>query len=71
MPRAKPEPKVPFVAVVDGPEITGDPVNSRCIALFDALRKRYVGPEKAAYVVSMVHQNSGVSGGHALPPRIA
>lgn len=58
MPKAKPEPKVPFSPVTDPQSIKLDPVNSRALDLFDALRRRMVSPERAAYVVSQVHANS-------------
>ncbi len=59
------ETKVPaFVPVDDSTEILTDPTNRRVVQLFDALRKRGVGPERASYVVAQVHQNSAGGGGH-------
>jgi len=58
MPRAPKEKPQPFVPVADPPTITADPVNSRVLDLFDALRRRNVGPERAAYVCSQVHASS-------------
>ena len=58
MPRAKPEKPQPFTPVDDPPELSRDPVNSRVVQLFDSLRRRGVGPERAAYVVSQVHASS-------------
>lgn len=46
---------VPFEPVEDPEEIKNDPTNKRVLDLFDALRRRNVGPERAAYCVSQVH----------------
>lgn len=58
MPRAQKEPPAPFVPVADPQEVLSDPVNSRVLQLFDGLRRRGVGPERAAYVVANVHSAS-------------
>lgn len=58
MPRAPKEKPVPFVPIEDPERVKADPVNQRVIDLFDALRRRNVGPERAAYVVSQVHAAS-------------
>lgn len=58
MPRAPKEDPQPFEPVTDSDRLLNDPVNSRVIELFDAMRKRGVGPERAAYVVSQVHSAS-------------
>lgn len=67
MPKATKEPRVPFEPVEDGQDIKNDPTNLRVLALFDALRKRHVGPERAAYCVSQVHGNSAGGGAHPAP----
>lgn len=58
MPKAKKEAHVPFVQLDRPDAVQADPVNSRVLDLFDELRKRNVGPEKAAYTIAMVHGNS-------------
>jgi hypothetical protein len=54
MPRSKESsaPPAVFVEVIDDEKIQSDPVLSRAFQLFDGLRKRQVGPDKAAYVVA-------------------
>lgn len=69
MPKAKPEPKLPFVPVDDPAEVKQDPLVSRVLSLFDALRKRHVGPERAAYCCSQVFGSSANGGAHPAPQR--
>lgn len=67
MPKAKPEPKLPFVPVDDPPEVKRDPLVSRVLQLFDSLRKRNVGPERAAYCCSQVFGGGSNGGSHPAP----
>jgi hypothetical protein len=61
------EKPAPFVAIDDPPEVKNDPLISRALALFDSLRKRNVGPERAAYCVSQVFGSSANGGSHPSP----
>ena len=61
------EKATPFVPVNDPPEIVTDPVSCRVLALFDALRRRNVGPERAAYCVSQVFGSASNGGSHPRP----
>lgn len=65
MPKLHENPQA-FVPVEDPQSVLSDPVNSRVLALFDALRRRNVGPERAAYVISQVHAQSA-SSAHSAP----
>lgn len=56
---------IPFEQVEDSREVKADPINSRVLNLFDALRKRGCSPDKAAYVCATVHASSG---GMAMAP---
>jgi hypothetical protein len=67
MPKARPEPKVLFEPVDDPTEVKQDPLVSRVLYLFDALRKRHVGPERAAYCCSQVFGASANGGSHPAP----
>lgn len=66
MPKLVEKKVAPFVPVQDGPEISEDPTNRRALALFDALRKRNVGPERAAYAISQIHAKAA-GDGHPAP----
>lgn len=69
MPRIK-EPLQPFVPVEDAPIVATDPLLSRVFALFDGLRKRNVGPERASYTVAQVFGAAANGGSHPAPPTI-
>jgi hypothetical protein len=53
----EPKKNIPFTPVKDPAYVTADPINGRVLALFDALRRRNVGPERAAFAISQVYSN--------------
>lgn len=58
---------IEFEPVTDPPEIANDPVNCRVIQLFDAMLRRKVSPEKAAYTVANIYARSSGDGAHPVP----
>lgn len=46
---------IPFKEVKDPVNVTTHPTNGPVLALFDSLRKRGVGPERAAFAVSQIY----------------
>lgn len=66
MPSIK-EKQLKFIPIDDPPEVKSDPLLSRVLGLFDALRKRNVGPERATYCCSQVFGASANGGSHPAP----
>lgn len=64
MPKITEKKQQPFVAIEDPNEVRTDPLLVRVLGLFDSLRRRNVGPERAAYCVSQVFGNSANGGAY-------
>jgi hypothetical protein len=56
--------QIPFIPIDDPDIVKNDPLLSRAFALFDGLRKRNVGPERAAYCVTQFLGNPANGGAH-------